>query len=65
MANQGLTDLRIDLEAANGSKGFETFERFSLSPRPNYTFHVGPTIASSRSKCVLRRVRLIRERDQY
>ncbi|XP_045184870.2 ficolin-3-like [Mercenaria mercenaria] len=48
MASQGQTDLRIDLEAANGSKGYETFQNFHLSPRTAYTLRLGSTIASSR-----------------
>ncbi|XP_060553713.1 fibrinogen-like protein A [Ruditapes philippinarum] len=48
LASQGLTDLRIELEAVNGSKGFETFEKFSLSSGPAYTFNVGATIGSLR-----------------
>ncbi|XP_053390739.1 ficolin-1-like, partial [Mercenaria mercenaria] len=48
LAAQGRTDLRIDLEAANGTTGFETFENFSLSVGPAYTLHIGSTIDSSR-----------------
>ncbi|XP_053387673.1 neurogenic locus notch homolog protein 1-like isoform X2 [Mercenaria mercenaria] len=48
LAAQGRTDLRIDLEAKNGTTGFETFDNFSLSAGPAYTLHIGSTIASSR-----------------
>ncbi|XP_053387774.1 fibrinogen C domain-containing protein 1-like isoform X2 [Mercenaria mercenaria] len=47
LASQGRTDLRIDLEAADGTTGFEKFDRFSLSAGPAYTLHIGSTIASS------------------
>ncbi|XP_060555447.1 fibropellin-1-like isoform X5 [Ruditapes philippinarum] len=46
IANRGRTDLRIDLEAADGAKAFETFENFSLSAGPAFTLHIGNTIAS-------------------
>ncbi|XP_053387608.1 ficolin-1-like [Mercenaria mercenaria] len=49
LASKGRTDLRIDLEAPNGTTGFETFENFSLSAGPAYTLHIGSTIASSGS----------------
>ncbi|XP_053387863.1 uncharacterized protein LOC123542214 [Mercenaria mercenaria] len=47
LASQERTELRIDLEAANGTTGFETFDNFSLSAGPAYTLHIGSTIASS------------------
>ena len=50
IAGQGLTDLRIDVEAADGAKAFETFDGFSLSPGPAFTLHLGSTIASHNSK---------------
>ncbi|XP_053386791.1 uncharacterized protein LOC128550874 [Mercenaria mercenaria] len=44
LASQSRTSLRIDLEAANGTKAFEIINNFSLSPGPAYTLHRGSTI---------------------
>ncbi|XP_053387308.1 neurogenic locus notch homolog protein 2-like [Mercenaria mercenaria] len=48
IASKESTYLRIDLEAPNGTMGYETFDNFSLSIGPAYTLHLGRTIASSR-----------------
>ena len=50
IASQGNTDLRIDLEAADGAKAYETFDRFSLSPGPAFTLHIGSTIDKQNSE---------------
>lgn len=46
MASQGVTELRIDLQAADGTRAYETFSSFSLSNNTNYTLHLGPTSSS-------------------
>lgn len=40
MASKGQSELRIDLEAADGTKAYEIFQNFSLSPGPDYTLHI-------------------------
>lgn len=40
LVSKGKSELRIDLEAADGTKAYETFQDFSLSPGPDYTLHI-------------------------
>ncbi|XP_053374817.1 coadhesin-like [Mercenaria mercenaria] len=53
LADQGDTELRVDLEAANGDKAYETLVHFSLSARPPYTLHVGSVIKSQGSRFLI------------
>lgn len=46
IADQGTTELRIDLQAANGTSAYETFSNFSLSNNPDYILHLGPRSGS-------------------
>ncbi|XP_060572732.1 uncharacterized protein LOC132730759 isoform X2 [Ruditapes philippinarum] len=42
LVSQGNYELRIDVTAANGSKGYETFPNFTISAGSNYTLHILP-----------------------
>ncbi|XP_060572733.1 fibropellin-1-like [Ruditapes philippinarum] len=42
LVSQGNYELRIDVTAANGSKGYETFPNFTISAGSNYTLHISP-----------------------
>ena len=38
--------IRLDGQAADGTKGFDTHNLFGVDPAPGYTVHVGARIAS-------------------
>jgi hypothetical protein len=42
LVSQGNYELRIDVTAANGSKGYETYPNFTISAGSNYTLHILP-----------------------
>lgn len=37
-----VSELRVDLTAANGTEAYEVFGNFSLGPSPEYTLHIDP-----------------------
>ncbi|XP_052787456.1 latent-transforming growth factor beta-binding protein 4-like isoform X2 [Mya arenaria] len=41
MVGTGMYELRIDVETANGTTGYDVYEQFSVSDRPFYTLSVG------------------------
>jgi hypothetical protein len=40
LVSQGNYELRIDVTAADGFKGYETFPNFTISAGSNYTLHI-------------------------
>ncbi|XP_053387423.1 fibrinogen-like protein A [Mercenaria mercenaria] len=42
LVSQDSSELRIDVSAANGMKGYVTFEDFQISPGTNYSLHISP-----------------------
>ncbi|XP_045183208.2 uncharacterized protein LOC123541720 [Mercenaria mercenaria] len=42
LVSQGRSELRLDVSAANGTKGYVTFQNFKISSGPNYTLHISP-----------------------
>lgn len=41
MSSAAPTQLRIDVEAANGTRGYQTYDNFYLAEGPAYTLNVG------------------------
>lgn len=42
-----ISQLRIDMTAANGTTAYTVFGNFSLGPAPNYTLHIGQGIGTA------------------